>query len=105
MCLWVGYVVIQSNKFMACIREDMLSVYQSVKVVSGVMTAAPMFFVTRKYFESGDVVTGVFLLVIGVVAFWLPGFLMDKYISTLLDLPSKIRHWFISKVSDLIPFV
>lgn len=83
----------------------MLSLYQLFKLGTGAATAMPLFYVTRVFFMRGQMLLAVALLIVSLVSFWLPGFLLDRYIKTVSSLPGRLKQWFVDKFLAGIPFV
>jgi hypothetical protein len=62
-----------------------------IKIVSGVSTAAPIIGLSIRFLTDGEFVVAIPMVVVGIAAFWLPGWLLDQYISYVKSIPQHIR--------------
>lgn len=63
----------------------MITLYQTIKIVSGIITAAPLVTFGFGRTMSGQPVFGIGLMIVGFAVYFFPGWLLDKYIE-------KIKH-------------
>lgn len=68
----------------------MFRLYDLIKIVSGISTSAPIIGLSIQFIGEGQLLLGVPMLGVGVVAFWLPGWLLDQYIAQIKSVPQRL---------------
>lgn len=80
--------------------KQIFSLYETTQAVSGMMTAGPLFYYTLVAFRQAEYIVSGVTLVLAIAAFFLPGYLMNKYIEYI----GSAKKSFKEKILSYIPF-
>ena len=61
----------------------MFTLYRTLKVVTGMMTALPLFSFGYQRLTAGETIFGGGLLLVGAAVYFFPGWILDKYIEKI----------------------
>lgn len=78
---------------------------RSVNMVLGIATAGPVFYLSVQFLNSGRVVSGVLMGLIGLASFFLPGFLMSRFLDGLIGLKRTVLSLLYSHIVSSVKTV
>jgi len=79
-----------------------IGLFQMAQVAAGVSTAAPLFMLTFQSIQSGNIEQALAFGVIGVVAFFLPGFLMKRLYARAIAFKDHLVTRITSSVRSIV---
>lgn len=81
--------------------KQIVSFFDLLQAFSGVAVSGPLFYFSFAQLSAGNVVMGVLTGVFGLVSFFLPGYLLRKYVEYVRDFKRSLY----SRITAYIPFM